>query len=276
MANERLTSITSHWEITRFKLVGVHHPCLLQSFSLAAAWSWGRRQFLQSAQEATLIAAKSDRERVFVRRTWFKKTAHQHRHNLIQQTSSESIKEENQQQKLRQCKRYHTDTLQRTRALQKHFWRWLSVSQRRTSNFLEWVLHSCLYIVMVWIEGAHIIVHRPMVLASAHMDPWIKKQQLTRWPWWWVGNVEAGAYQGNLSICLEYPWIIAWGGIWSRIEILTDTSLHPKWPMNLMTHYPPGTSPRSLAFIKGFHPKCQSLDTWWFSEVNGHQLRYRY
>lgn len=114
MANERLTSII-------IQMVGVHHPWLLQSFSLAAAWSWGRRQFLQNAQEATLIAAKSDRERVFVRRAWFKKTAHQHRHNLIQQTSSESIKvhvKENQQQKLRQCKRHHPDTLQGTRALQ--------------------------------------------------------------------------------------------------------------------------------------------------------------
>ena len=155
MANERLTSITSHSEITRFKLVGVHHPSLLQSFSLAAAWSWGRRQFLQSAQEATLIAAKSDRERVFARRTWFKKTTHQHRRNMTQQTSSESIKvnvKENQQQKLRQCKRHHPDTLQGTRALQKQFWRWLSVSQRRTSYFLEWALHSCL-ILFVYCDG---------------------------------------------------------------------------------------------------------------------------
>ncbi len=96
--------------------------------------------------------------------------------------------------------------------------------------------------------------------------------------------------------------IIAWGGIWSRIEILTGegTSLHPKGPMNdLITHYPPRTSIEIQSAQCGFgglamiiHPPTGEKQ-WWFpvfgiwypkilqdlafikgipSQINSHQL----
>ena len=151
-----------------------------------------------------------------------------------------------------------------TCSLQKHFWRWFPVSQEGHVSFLEGTSFLFVYCDGLNWQCAHHCTGPWCWLRHT----WILGLRNSSRLWWWVGNVEAGAYQGNLSICLQYPWIIAWGGIWSRIEILTGTSLHPKWPMNFMTHYPPGTStvfripsdsPRSLAFIKGIPSKMSKF-----------------